>query len=111
MHQKRERAWHCGSGHLASVDCRLAFFVPLIADTARDVTGAILVHVLSRNALIICQIHKRLNSLHKVCKFAESARITSQAKMLPNHISMIFTRPLGRIDNVALKRWALFTVE
>jgi hypothetical protein len=24
---------------------------------------------------------------------------------------MICTRPLGRIDNVALKRWALFTVE
>ena len=25
--------------------------------------------------------------------------------MLPNHISIICTRPLGRIDNVALKRW------
>ena len=31
--------------------------------------------------------------------------------MLPNHISIICTRPLGRIDNVALKRWALLTVE
>ena len=31
--------------------------------------------------------------------------------MLPNHISIICTRPLGRIDNVALKRWPLFTVE
>jgi hypothetical protein len=48
---------------------------------------------------------------HKVCKFAEPARISSQAKMLPNHISRICTRPLRRIDNVALKRWALFTVE
>jgi hypothetical protein len=31
--------------------------------------------------------------------------------MLPHHMSIICTRPLGRIDNVALKRWALFTVE
>ena len=46
------------------------------------------------------------------CKFAESARIASlKTKMLPHHMSMICTRPLGRIDNVALKRWALFTVE
>jgi hypothetical protein len=34
-----------------------------------------------------------------------------KAKMLPNHISMTAIRPLGRIDNVALKRWGLFTVE
>ena len=45
------------------------------------------------------------------CKFATFIRISSQAKMLPNHISIICTRPLGRIDSVALKRWALFTVE
>ena len=45
------------------------------------------------------------------CKFAVPARISSETKMLPNHISIICTRPLGRIDNVALKRWALFTVE
>jgi hypothetical protein len=31
--------------------------------------------------------------------------------MLPNHISIIWTRPFGRIDDVALRRWALFTVE
>ena len=31
--------------------------------------------------------------------------------MLPHHISIIRKRPLGRIDNVALKRWALFRVE
>jgi hypothetical protein len=45
------------------------------------------------------------------CKFAELVRISSRTKMLPNHISIARTRPLGRIDNVALKRWALFTVE
>jgi hypothetical protein len=28
-----------------------------------------------------------------------------------HHISIICTRPLGRIDNVALQRWALFTVD
>jgi hypothetical protein len=31
--------------------------------------------------------------------------------MLPDHMSMICIRLLGRIDNVALKRWSLFTVE
>jgi hypothetical protein len=31
--------------------------------------------------------------------------------VLTDHISIICTRPPGRIDNVALKRWALFTVE
>jgi hypothetical protein len=31
--------------------------------------------------------------------------------MLPNCVSIICARHLGRIDNVALKRWALFTVE
>jgi hypothetical protein len=45
------------------------------------------------------------------CKITELVRISSQTKMLSNHISIIRTRPLGRIDNVALKRWALFTVE
>ena len=44
------------------------------------------------------------------CKFAHPARISLQPKCLLNHISMCM-RPLGRIDNVALKRWALFTVE
>jgi hypothetical protein len=32
-------------------------------------------------------------------------------KMLPLHISIICTRPFGRIDDVALRRWALLTVE
>jgi hypothetical protein len=45
------------------------------------------------------------------CKFAEVVRISSQTKMLPNHISIVRERPLGRIDNVALKRSAQFTVE
>jgi hypothetical protein len=45
------------------------------------------------------------------CKFAVPSRISSQTKMLPNPISIICPRPLGRIDNVALKRWGLFTVE
>ena len=45
------------------------------------------------------------------CKFAELVLLSSEAKMLPHHISIICTRPLGRIDNVALKRSALFTVE
>jgi hypothetical protein len=50
--------------------------------------------------------------LHKNCKLVEPARIASlKIKMLPHHISIICTRPLGRIDSVALKRWALFTVE
>jgi hypothetical protein len=44
-------------------------------------------------------------------KIASSVRISSQTKMLPNHISIICPRPLGRIDNVALTRRALFTVE
>jgi hypothetical protein len=49
--------------------------------------------------------------------FAQSLQVPrarsyiSQAKMLTNQISIICKRPLGRIDNVALKRWALFTVE
>jgi hypothetical protein len=35
----------------------------------------------------------------------------SQAKMSSCFLSMIYERPLRRIDNVALKRRALFTVE
>jgi hypothetical protein len=54
---------------------------------------------------------KARKTSHKVCKFPVPARISSQAKMLTNQISIICKRPLGRIDNVALKRWALFTVE
>ncbi len=58
------------------------------------------------------QEHECSNYFAQNCKFAESARIVSlKTKMLPHHMSMICTRPLGRIDNVALKRWALFTVE
>jgi hypothetical protein len=30
---------------------------------------------------------------------------------MPNRMTTICTRPLGRIDNVALQRLALFTVE
>ena len=41
------------------------------------------------------------------CKFAGLARI----RQYPNHVSMICRRPFGRIDDVALRRWALFTVE
>ena len=58
------------------------------------------------------QAGKRLFSIQAApCKFANPERISSQTKMLPNHISKARTRPLGRIDNVALTRWALFTVE
>jgi hypothetical protein len=56
----------------------------------------------ARNALIVREIHKRSKCLHKFCKFAERVRISPQAKMLTNHISIICPRPLGRIDNVAL---------
>ncbi len=31
--------------------------------------------------------------------------------MLPYHVLLIYTRPPGRVHNVTLKRWALFTVE
>ena len=31
--------------------------------------------------------------------------------MLPYYVLLIYTRPLGRVDNITLKRWALFTVE
>ena len=73
--------------------------------------AAIFVHISSRNTLMIPEIHKRSQCFAQSCKFAEPARICLEAKMLPSHISIICTRPLGRIDNVALKRWALFTVE
>jgi hypothetical protein len=90
----------------------LASFVPLIANTAGDVTVTVpfRAHIITERA-DICRTHQRSNNLHKVCKFAELVRISSQAKMLTNHISIVCTRPLGRIDNVALRRWALFTVE
>lgn len=32
-------------------------------------------------------------------------------KMTPLHISIVWRRPLRRIDDVALRRWALFKVE
>jgi hypothetical protein len=35
----------------------------------------------------------------------------SQAKMSPCYLSMISKRSLRRFDNIALRRWALFTVE
>jgi hypothetical protein len=44
-------------------------------------------------------------------KFGKHARIELETEMLTHHTSMICKRPLGRIDSVALKRWALFTVE
>jgi hypothetical protein len=49
--------------------------------------------------------------LHKARKFAEPARNIFKTKMLPQNISILCRRSLGRIDNVALKRRALFTVE
>jgi hypothetical protein len=52
-----------------------------------------------------------LNFLQKVASWLSSLVYLHKPKMQPNHISIICTRPLGRIDNVALKRWALFTVE
>jgi len=48
-------------------------------------------------------LHKRASS--------RSLLVYANTAMPSYHISMICTRPLGRIDNVALKRWALFTVE
>jgi hypothetical protein len=36
---------------------------------------------------------------------------TQYPKMIPDHISTIRRRPFGRIDDVALRRWAFFTVE
>jgi hypothetical protein len=38
----------------------------------------------------------------------------ARIRQYPNadsYISIVCTRPLGRIDDVALKRWAFFTVE
>ena len=61
--------------------------------------------------MLICQIHKRSNYFAKNCKFGALARICSKAQMLPYRILILPTRLPGRIDNVALKRWALFTVE
>jgi hypothetical protein len=52
-----------------------------------------------------------LTKFAKPCKFAEPARICLKVKMPAYHISIVCTCPLGRIDNVALKRWAFFTVE
>jgi hypothetical protein len=48
--------------------------------------------------------------LHK-CASLRSLLVYANTAMPSYHISIICTRPLGRIDNVALKRWALFTVE
>ena len=48
-------------------------------------------------------LHKRASSQSKLV-YANTAMPLYQP-------SMICTRPLGRIDDVALKRWALLTVE
>jgi hypothetical protein len=85
---------------------------PPIADAACDVTVVVPFrsHTITKRADNLSDTQTFKISAQS-CKFAEFVRISSQAKMLPNHISIICTRPLGRIDNVALKRWALFTVE
>ena len=56
-------------------------------------------------------MHECSNCFAQFRKFAKPARIALETEMLTHHTSMICKRPLGRIDNVALKRWALFTVE
>ena len=72
----------------------------------------ILVHISSRNTLILGQIHKTFKLLCRELQVSLWPPVyLHKPQMLPNHISIICTRPLGRIDNVALKRWALFTVE
>jgi hypothetical protein len=58
-----------------------------------------------------CSFGASSNCSHEVASSLRSFVLSSQAKMMPNHISIICQRPLGRIDNVALKRWVLFTVE
>ena len=89
-----------------------AYFVPPIASTAAGVTVTVQfrAHVITERADNLSDT-QAFKSFAQSCKFAVPARISSEAKMLPNHISIICTRPLGRIDNVALKRQALFTVE
>ncbi len=56
-------------------------------------------------------MHECSNCFAQFRKFAKPARIALDTEMLTHHTSMICKRPLGRIDNVALKRWGLFTVE
>ncbi len=65
----------------------------------------------ARISLMFCQIHNRSKYLHKVASSLWPLVYVHKPKMMPNPISIICTPPLGRIDNVALKRWALFTVE
>lgn len=43
--------------------------------------------------------------IHGACSYNPNTAMPSY------QLLMICTRPLGRIDNVALKRWTLFTVE
>ena len=45
------------------------------------------------------------------CKFVDFARICQYPKMPSQHILMTKMRPLRRIDNVALRHWALLLVE
>ena len=82
-----------------------------IADTAHDVTIMVTfrAHIITERADNLPDTQPLLFT--QSCKFAVPARISLQAKMLPDQISTICTRHLGPIDNVALKRWALFTVE
>ena len=63
----------------------------------------------SQKTLIVGQIRKLEKLfLHKCA----SLLVYAITAMPSYHISiMMCTRPFGRIDNVALKRWALFTVE
>jgi hypothetical protein len=64
-----------------------------------------------QGASVQFKVTKQSNILRNICKFAGLARIRQYTKMLPHHISIICTGPLGRIDDVALRRWALFMVE
>ena len=72
-------------------------------------------HGLGRREVGKQSLFRLVQQSHEVaaylCKFPWCARIMLRTEMLTYHISMSCTRPLGRIDNVALKRWAPFTVE
>jgi hypothetical protein len=64
-----------------------------------------------QGASVQFKVTKQNNILRNICKFVGLARIRQYTKMLPHHISIICLGPLGRIDDVALRRWALFKVE
>jgi len=85
---------------------------PPIADTAADVTVTVpsRAHIITERADNLSDTQTSKFFAQR-CKIPELIRISLEAKMPPNHTSIVCMRPLGRIDNVALKRWALFTVE